>query len=167
MRNSDNTGGSSRKRSRCQNGRYQIHKHCEGSGRGATKRRRAWQKDQNVPTAVTVFKMEKLVVGNSDEVKKFYATRFRDMQQASCKIMSQAFVKLLEPKKQSNHPYIKGDEMAPHWWPLGSGENYVRHREPDHLLKAGRRSQYHLQSILISLFPRTCQSLSPYSTNAY
>jgi hypothetical protein len=79
-----------------------------------------------------------LVIGDEAEVERFYFVRFKDMQQSSCKVMGKAFVKLVEPKKQTHHPYTKGDVKAPPWWPDTKGENSVRHKEPDHLLKPGR-----------------------------
>jgi hypothetical protein len=80
------------------------------------------------------------MIGNEAEVEKFYHCRFKDMQQSSCKIIGKAFVKLVEPKKQTHHPYTKGDEKAPPWWPPTTGEDNVkvRHKEPDHLLKPGK-----------------------------
>lgn len=86
---------------------------------------------------VQVRKTQQLRIGDSAEVEQFYTTRFKDMQQSSCKVMGKAFVKLVEPKKQTHHPYTKGDEKAPPWWPNTTGENSVRHKEPDHLLKPG------------------------------
>lgn len=83
-----------------------------------------------------------LEIGNEQEVKKFYQNRFKDMQQSACKIIGKAFVKLIEPRKQTNYPYTKGDSMAPPWWPATKGtENYIRHKEPDHLLKDGERDR--------------------------
>jgi hypothetical protein len=80
---------------------------------------------------------ERLRISDEAEVEKFYFKRFNDMQQSSCKIMGKAFVKLIEPNKQSAYPYTKGDYKAPPWWPQTTGGNYVRHKEPDHLLKPG------------------------------
>jgi hypothetical protein len=73
-------------------------------------------------------------------VEQFYNVRFKDMQQSSCKVMGKAFVKLVEPKKQTHHPYTKGDAKAPPWWPKSTGDNHVRHREPDHLLRPGEHT---------------------------
>jgi len=53
------------------------------------------------------------------------------------KVMGKAFIKLVEPKKQTHHPYTKGAPSAPSWWPLQVGEDHVRHREPDHLYRKG------------------------------
>jgi hypothetical protein len=80
------------------------------------------------------------MIGDEAEVEKFYSCRFKDMQQSSCKVMGKAFVKLVEPKKQTHHPYTKGDGKAPPWWPPTTGDENVRvrHKEPDHLLKPGR-----------------------------
>lgn len=81
---------------------------------------------------------QQLIIGDSDEVWQYYQTRFRDMQQSACKVMGKAFVRLVEPKKQTHHPYTKGDEKAPPWWPETTGADGVRHKEPDHLLKRGK-----------------------------
>jgi hypothetical protein len=80
------------------------------------------------------------MIGDEAEVERFYTCRFKDMQQSSCKVMGKAFVKLVEPKKQTHHPYTKGDDRAPPWWPPTSGDDNVkvRHKEPDHLLKPGK-----------------------------
>ncbi|PVH69813.1 hypothetical protein DL98DRAFT_391990, partial [Cadophora sp. DSE1049] len=78
-----------------------------------------------------------LSIGNEGEIEEYYLGRFKDMTQSACKIMGKAFVRLVEPKKRTLHPYTKGDERAPPWWPPTSGENSVRHKEPEHLLKPG------------------------------
>ena len=94
--------------------------------------------NDDTPAPVTVLKTQQLRIGDTAEVEKFYAVRFKDMQQSSCKVMGKAFVKLVEPKKQTHHPYTKGDAKAPPWWPKSTGELHVRHREPDHLLRPGK-----------------------------
>ncbi|KUJ07360.1 uncharacterized protein LY89DRAFT_742991 [Mollisia scopiformis] len=81
---------------------------------------------------------QQLMIGDSGEVEKFYHKRFQDMQQSSCKVIGKAFVKLMEPKKQTHHPYTKGNDRAPPWWPSTTGDNKVRHIEPDHILKPER-----------------------------
>lgn len=81
-----------------------------------------------------------LTIGDDEQVEAFYLVRFKDMQQSACKVMGKAFVKLVEPKKQTHHPYTGGDSKAPPWWPNTTGENCVRHKEPDHLLKPGTYS---------------------------
>ncbi|KAI6246607.1 hypothetical protein HI914_05566 [Erysiphe necator] len=85
-------------------------------------------------------KSQKLTIGNEADVDRFYYIRFKDMQQSSCKVMGKAFVKLVEPRKQTHHPYTGGNEKAPSWWPPTKGDNAVRHKEPDHLLKPERIS---------------------------
>jgi Protein of unknown function (DUF2841) len=101
-----------------------------------------WREHSNddTPIPVPVQKTQQLMIGDSAEVEKFYSCRFKDMQQSSCKVMGKAFVKLVEPKKQTHHPYTKGDGKAPPWWPPTTGDDNVkvRHKEPDHLLKPGR-----------------------------
>jgi hypothetical protein len=73
---------------------------------------------------IPVQKTQNLTIGNEKEVDQFYYVRFKDMQQSSCKVMGKAFVKLVEPKKQTHYPYTQGDSKAPPWWP--AGDNYVR-----------------------------------------
>ena len=95
--------------------------------------------NDDTPIPVPVVKFQEMEIGNEEEVEKFYGVRFKDMQQSACKVMGKAFVKLVEPKKQTHHPYTKGDEKAPMWWPPTTGAEAVRvrHKEPDHLLKPG------------------------------
>jgi len=75
-----------------------------------------------------------LIVGDEEEVERFYVTRFKDLQQFACQLIAKVFIKCLEPKKQAHFPYHKGNISAPPWWPP---LNSVRHREPEHLLKPG------------------------------
>ncbi|KAI1102248.1 hypothetical protein F4804DRAFT_273908 [Jackrogersella minutella] len=72
---------------------------------------------------------------------QFYEERFKSIQQNACKLIAKAWVKAVEPKKQSTHPYTGKDEKAPDWWPKPWGtadEHRVRHKEPDHLYKKER-----------------------------
>jgi hypothetical protein len=66
------------------------------------------------------------------EVEQYYENRFNDIQQNACKLVCKNWVKLIEPKKQVNHPYNAGEASRPDWWP-----SIARHREPDHLSKQG------------------------------
>jgi hypothetical protein len=77
----------------------------------------------------------------------YYSKVFQNLQQTNCRILAKAYIKLVEPRKQVNHPYngrkvVAGNPTQfdpnvskPPWWPSG-----VSHREPDHLPKVGRRS---------------------------
>lgn len=121
--------------------------HGHGQDMVGGKRKRTRHPDNDAPIPVPAQKFQPLVIGDAAEVEKYYKGRFKDMQQSSCKVMGKAFVKLVEPKKQTHHPYIKGDTQAPPWWPPTTGENSVRHKEPDHLLKPGKLLQYALRVI--------------------
>ncbi|CAJ2506230.1 Uu.00g003600.m01.CDS01 [Anthostomella pinea] len=82
-----------------------------------------------------------IVISNEEELRAFYDLRFKNCQQNACKLIAKAWVKAVEPKKQSTHPYTGADEKAPGWWPKPWGLNStekVRHKEPDHLLKYER-----------------------------
>ncbi|KAI5928756.1 hypothetical protein F4810DRAFT_22710 [Camillea tinctor] len=90
-----------------------------------------------------------ITIGDDKEVWAFYEQRFKNIQQSACKLIAKAWVKAVEPKKQSTHPYTGSDEKAPDWWPKPWGltkEERVRHKEPDHLYK--RERVYLLNHIL-------------------
>lgn len=88
--------------------------------------------ESNEPVAAPVEEYKPLVIGDTRAVETFYQTRLRQMQQLMCKVVAKAWIKVIEPKKQSNFPYNRGDESKPSWWP-----KTVRHKEPDHLMKPG------------------------------
>ncbi|KAI0460446.1 hypothetical protein F5B21DRAFT_8211 [Xylaria acuta] len=83
-------------------------------------------------------------IGDSDAVYAFYDHRLKCCQQTACKIIAKAWVKAVAPKKQSTHPYTRGNETRPDWWPKmyrRFGEDTyrdLRHKEPDHLGKEER-----------------------------
>ncbi|RFU24067.1 hypothetical protein B7463_g12271, partial [Scytalidium lignicola] len=87
---------------------------------------------------VVVQSTQQLRIGDEKEVTKFYHLRFKDLQQSACKIIGKIFVKVVEPKKQTHYPYTGGAAKAPPWWPPTTGENAIRHKEPDHLYKHER-----------------------------
>lgn len=92
------------------------------------------------PAVQVVHAKRAIKIGNKDEVWKLYESRFKSMQQFACKIIAKAWIKLIAPKKQSNYPYTGSDKKAPDWWPKAWGnarDEKVRHKEPDHLYKAG------------------------------
>jgi hypothetical protein len=85
----------------------------------------------------------KIRVQDGPALWAFYDQRFKSCQQSACKLIAKAWVKAVEPKKQSTHPYTGSDEKAPGWWPKPWGntkEDKVRHKEPDHLYKRGTTS---------------------------
>lgn len=91
-------------------------------------------------TTVTVSSRRSIKVNDSDALWSFYEQRFKNCQQTACKLIAKAWVKAVEPKKQSTHPYTGSDEKAPDWWPKPWGptkDDKVRHKEPDHLYKGG------------------------------
>ncbi|KAK6866175.1 hypothetical protein PG995_002703 [Apiospora arundinis] len=92
-----------------------------------------------------------ITVSDEKELWDFYEQRFKDCQQTACKLIAKAWIKAVEPKKQSTHPYTGSDEKAPDWWPQpwGTGkEDRVRHKEPDHLYK---RERVHLLNHILRM----------------
>lgn len=104
--------------------------------------------DENDPPMVIAATKKGIRIGDSDLIWKFYEQRFKNCQQTACKLIAKAWVKAVEPKKQSHHPYTGKDEKAPEWWPRPWGptkDERVRHKEPDHLYKKGSNpAQAHL-----------------------
>lgn len=89
--------------------------------------------------------MISFAVTDVEALKKFYITRFIQMQQIPCKMINKAWIKVVQPKKQARHPYNGGKEnkdlgkkdagerTKPDWWPPVG----CRHKEPDHIQKPG------------------------------
>ncbi|KXH45987.1 hypothetical protein CNYM01_03953 [Colletotrichum nymphaeae SA-01] len=103
--------------------------------------RRPTNDDDDVAIVVASSSKKTLKVGDEKDLWNLYEQRFKNCQQTACKLIAKAWVKVVEPKKQTNHPYTGQDEKAPDWWPKPWGptkEEKVRHKEPDHLYKRER-----------------------------
>ncbi|KAH7310070.1 hypothetical protein BKA65DRAFT_543427 [Rhexocercosporidium sp. MPI-PUGE-AT-0058] len=132
----------------------------------AQKRRRRqphWNSDSEeseeeifAPISIAKQKSTTLRIGNDKKIEKFYRARFQELPTLLCKIMAKAFVKAVEPRKQSRYPYSKGQISAPPWWPALSGTNSVRHKDPDHLHKQ-ERIQLLMHILRMSIEPRGSQ----------
>ncbi|CAK7263439.1 hypothetical protein SEPCBS119000_000491 [Sporothrix epigloea] len=108
--------------------------------RGLASRRIMEMSDEQPARVVPPAKIS-VRIGDAEAVWSIYDQRFRGLQQTACKLIAKAWVKLVEPKKQSTHPYTGSDEKAPDWWPKPWGptrDEKVRHKEPDHLYKKER-----------------------------
>ncbi|KAJ2907228.1 uncharacterized protein MKZ38_006522 [Zalerion maritima] len=106
--------------------------------------------DDDSPMPVVAAKRE-IQIGKKEEVLEYYAQQFRNLQQTACKLIAKAWVKQVEPKKQSVHPYTGAESKAPDWWPKAWGptkDEKVRHKEPDHLYK---RERVHLLCHILRL----------------
>ncbi len=94
-------------------------------------------------------KYKSIMIGDTEAVDDVYYDKFIAIQQIPCKAIAKAWIKVLEPKKQANHPYNGGkrkeESMAkygrdnpgalssPNYWPSKN----CRHKEPDHIYKDG------------------------------
>lgn len=104
-------------------------------------RQRSWNETFNMRSDQKTL----ISIRDKDFLYRYYEKVFKNLQQTNCRILSKAYVKLVEPRKHVNYPYngrkivsgrtlqLKPDETKPPWWPSG-----VIHREPDHLLKPGK-----------------------------
>ena len=72
-------------------------------------------------------------IDDAKALDDFYLARFNDLQQLFCKIVAKAWIRKIEPRKQTTYPYKDGALSAPPWWPSD-----VEHREPDHIRKQGQ-----------------------------
>lgn len=102
----------------------------------------------HIPTVASTRAIE---LTDEDELWNFYEQRFKNCQQTACKLIAKAWIKAVEPKKQSTHPYTGSDEKAPDWWPQPWGpgkDDRVRHKEPDHLYK---RERLHLLNHILRM----------------
>lgn len=73
-----------------------------------------------------------LVTFTPQSLAAWYTEKFSAWQDKTCKTVCKLWVRVVEPKKQTLYPYLKGDPGRPTWWPP-----QVRHKEPDHLVKPG------------------------------
>ena len=99
---------------------------------------------------------ETVRIDDDDKVWDVIETRLKQMQQDACKKVAKAWIKAKEPRKQSRYPYngggtkeesqrLHGDDnpgelSKPPWWCSTEGWQHgegCRHKEPDHLKKAG------------------------------
>ena len=101
--------------------------------------------------------LEEVSIGDTRRLEDFYSHMFRQMKQVPCKIVAKAWVKVVEPRKQTKHPYNgskkgkiykkemesegyvdinSGDVCKPEWWP----KEGCRHKEPDHIYRDGMYS---------------------------
>ncbi|QSZ30544.1 hypothetical protein DSL72_000098 [Monilinia vaccinii-corymbosi] len=165
---SDSTAGKRRRHRQLRQSSNESDDDDDSTGSKRTKRYHHQYDDSSEDTPSPVFerKTMRLRIGDEEEVTKFYSCRFKDMQQTACKVMGKAFVKLVEPRKQTHYPYTKGAEKAPPWWPETSGELLVRHREPDHLLKPERiRLLVHMLKMIVEPYHKQCQAVQKLNLN--
>lgn len=103
-----------------------------------TLRRRSERSDPPMISATAPKKG--ITISDDKAVWQFYHDLLKECQQNACKLIAKAWIKAVEPKKQSTHPYTGKDDKAPDWWPRPWGstkDEKVRHKEPDHLLRHG------------------------------
>jgi hypothetical protein len=116
-----------------------------------------------------------IFICNKEDVIKNFQAILAAGQQHMCKKIAKWWIKAINPNKQTNYPYKRGSAGAPWWWPkrplaLLSGEipkGFVRHTEPDHLSKAGKKLFQYCNIWLTDLreirssFPHTKSSHRP------
>lgn len=93
----------------------------------------SWISRSEDPFPKDIYKMVNINPHHRLDVKNYLYTCLEEFQQIPCKLLSKAWIKIVEPKKQAKYPYKSGDSSKPYWWP----EDCI-HREPDHLKKDER-----------------------------
>lgn len=97
----------------------------------------------------TAIEDESVAVGDRDRITEIYHELLESIQQAPLKIILKEWIKLVQPGKQSTHPYNggklqaeairkhgpkkKGEDTKPSWWPRD-----MIHDGPDHIKKPDR-----------------------------
>jgi Protein of unknown function (DUF2841) len=93
-------------------------------------------------------------IQDSQKLKEYLFDAFTSFQQINCRTLCKSWIRIIEPKKQVNHPYngnlkVKGvqkapvhdlsthrdvdpEETKPKWWP---SRDECPHKEPDHIKK--------------------------------
>lgn len=94
----------------------------------------------------TDYKVTKLPLNSQAYLEEYLDEAFRFLRQVPCKSIAKVWIKVIEPRKKTRHPYIKGDLTKPEWWP-----RCVQHREPDHLQKEDRLRL--MSTIILEVLP--------------
>jgi hypothetical protein len=88
------------------------------------------EEDPNVDLTVGQRKTKTIRVGDKAALNAFYDNTFHSVQQLAIKSIMKAWIKVIDPNKQKQHPYTGG--IPPPYWPEG-----IPHKEPDHIKKKG------------------------------
>jgi len=96
-------------------------------------------------------KIEAFRIDDEEALTAFYNEAFEQIQQVALKVILKAWIKAIQPKKQSTFPYsssnldtkkakiprskMRDEPRVPPWWPI---DKDVRHKEPDHISKDGK-----------------------------
>lgn len=109
---------------------------------------------------------------DEDTITYYYHCQLVRISGNPLKKILKAWIKDIQPKKQGSHPYnggrqrddavkeygeLNGGELTkPDWWPPTTGwpTHGCRHREPDHLLKAGQSSPL-LRDLCVLIFTKS------------
>lgn len=96
------------------------------------------------------------VVFTPQSLAAWYTDKFKSLQTKASNTVCKLWIRVIEPKKQTNFPYISGAAGQPSWWPAN-----VRHKEPDHLGKEGARRRAELVWDAIGMLTQ-CFSCLPF-----
>ena len=119
-----------RKRARANTGSSNVPRNMERGSKNARV-----QAGQNGEKKLISFQLD-----DEEGLKKWYIEAFEAVQQVTCRTIAKLWIKKIEPKKQSAHPYNGGlpkdeeknpERTKPSYWPPG-----IPHKEPDHIQKS-------------------------------
>lgn len=109
-------------------------------------RKRITVYEENIQPAIMLPLDQPLLIQN------YLYTAFKLLRQVPCKAIAKLWIKIIEPRKKTRFPYIKGNAGRPEWWPKD-----VEHKEPDHLQKADRLKL--MCTIIMNVLPQSPFSL--------
>lgn len=94
-----------------------------------------------------------LLIKDEEAVLMHFERILTDARQNICRKAAKWWIHAINPCKQTRHPYSGGSQTRPWWWPPapptsspgGRGrrhavKGFVRHIEPDHLTRPGKRA---------------------------
>lgn len=134
-----------------------------------SKRQRRRDSDSASASPCPTIRRTALRVGDHDILRRYYEKAFDNFQQLNCRMIAKAWIKLVEPRKQVNHPYngrknvggtsqrVDPELTKPRWWPTG-----VTHKEPDHLPKPGESNPNWKEGIFANIYFHNRTSPSSY-----
>lgn len=118
------------------------YRHSKGDGHDRKRRRVV----STVTCGLPCVAMSSMIREDDKSRRSYYKKAFENFQQTNCRVLAKAYIKLIEPRKQVKYPYngkvstaggvkqLDPEVTKPPWWPSG-----IIHREPDHLLKKGKK----------------------------
>ncbi|KFY97309.1 hypothetical protein V500_02150 [Pseudogymnoascus sp. VKM F-4518 (FW-2643)] len=94
--------------------------------------------------------MKSIAIGDDTARQDFYYQCLSHMEQRECRVLGNAWVRLLEPKGQTRRRYKGSRKAVPPWWP--SGPDKIRYRCPNLMNKRGPELTAFTELIILLIY---------------